>query len=232
MSVFLEELDALCTQNGYEVPKAAMQSMEAYYDCLVITNRQYNLTAIVEPKAAALKHFFDSIVPCALLPKNGRVVDVGSGAGFPIAPLKAVRGDIRAFAIESSKKKCDFIIDAARKAALDITVFHERAEAIAAGKPRESFDACVSRAVAPLSILCELCAPLLKNGGLFLAYKGNYEAELKQAQNALRTLNLEPLQTVRMPHGEYAHHVLVFRKTGENAAKYPRRYAQIVKAPL
>ncbi|MEA5003950.1 MAG: 16S rRNA (guanine(527)-N(7))-methyltransferase RsmG [Christensenella sp.] len=232
MSVFSEELNTLCTQNGYEVSKDALQSMELYYDCMVETNKQYNLTAITAPKDAALKHFFDSIVPCALLPKNGRVVDVGSGAGFPIAPLKAVRKDIRAFAVESSKKKCDFIVEASRQASLDVTVFCERAEVIAAGKPRESFDACVSRAVAPLRVLCELCAPLLKNGGLFFAYKGEYEEELAQAKKALVVLNLQLVEKLRMPHEEYAHHILVFRKTGENAAKYPRRYAQIVKSPL
>ena len=232
MSVFSETLNRLCAHNGFDVPEDAMRSMETYYDCLVETNKQYNLTAIVEPEAAALKHFFDSIVPYALLPKNGRVADVGSGAGFPIVPLKAVRGDIRAFAIESSAKKCDFIVKAAQSAKLDINVFCERAEIVAAGKPRESFDACVSRAVAPLNVLCELCAPLLKNGGLFLAYKGEYEKELTQAKNALKTLNLEFKQAVKMPEAEYGHHVLVFRKTGENAAKYPRRYAQIVKSPL
>lgn len=232
MSEFKEELFALCKQNGYEVSEVSVQSMEAYYHCLVQTNKQYNLTTIIQPKDAALKHFFDSLVPFSLLPKGARVVDVGSGAGFPIAPLKAVRNDIRAFAIESSKKKCDFIIDAAKQAGLDITVFNERAEVIAAGKPRESFDVCVSRAVAPLRILCELCAPLLKNGGMFLAYKGEYEEELEQAQKACKALNLTLQDVIRMPHEEYAHHILVFRKTGENAAKYPRRYAQIAKSPL
>ena len=232
MSVFREELGRLCAQNGFDVSENAMRNMEVYYNCLVETNKKYNLTAIVDPKDAALKHFFDSIVPCALLPQNGRVADVGSGAGFPIVPLKAVREDIHAFAIESSKKKCGFIVDASGKAGLDINVFCERAEIVAMGKPRESFDACVCRAVAPLNVLCELCAPLLKNGGLFMAYKGEYEKELKLAQNALKTLNLELAQTVKMPYEEYGHHVLVFKKTGENMAKYPRKYAQIVKSPL
>ena len=232
MSVFSETLNRLCAHNGFDVPEDAMRSMETYYDCLVETNKQYNLTAIVEPEAAALKHFFDSIVPEGEIPGKSRVVDVGSGAGFPVVPLKILRGDISAFAVESSKKKCDFIVQGAQAARIDVTVMNVRAEELATGKPRESYDVCVSRAVAQLRVLMELCAPLLKDGGRFLAYKGDYEKELNEAAGAMKALNLKLDKVIDMPGGELAHHVLVFHKTGMIAQKYPRRYAQIVKSPL
>lgn len=231
-SEFIQELSALFENGGIAAADGSLKKMEIYYNELVETNRKYNLTAVTEPKDAALKHFFDSAVPCALIPKNSRVVDVGSGAGFPIVPLKILREDIVASAVESSQKKCAFIEEASRKAGVDIKVLNVRAEELAAGKPRESYDVCVSRAVAQLRVLLELCAPLVRPGGLFFAYKGDYEKELGEAKNALKELNLELKQTVCMPHGEYAHHVLVFYKTGTVSAKYPRRYAQIVKSPL
>lgn len=232
MSEFLQELEALFQTGGINVPTGALEKMEAYYNELVETNRMYNLTSVTEPKEAALKHFFDSAVPSALIPKNSRVVDVGSGAGFPIVPLKILREDLDACAVESSQKKCAFIENASLAAGIDVRVLAVRAEELAAGKPRESYDVCVSRAVAQLRVLCELCAPLVRLGGLFFAYKGDYERELGEAKNALKAMNLELREIVKMPHGDYAHHVLIFKKTGGVSAKYPRRYAQITKAPL
>ncbi|WP_082674859.1 16S rRNA (guanine(527)-N(7))-methyltransferase RsmG [Christensenella hongkongensis] len=232
MSEFIDELKTLCRQGGIEAGQDVLERMEEYYECMKETNRLYNLTAITEPKEAALKHFFDSIVPEGEIPGKSRVVDVGSGAGFPVVPLKILRGDISAFAVESSKKKCDFIVQGAQAAGIDVTVMNVRAEELATGKPRESYDVCVSRAVAQLRVLMELCAPLLKDGGRFLAYKGDYEKELNEAAGAMKALNLKLDKVIDMPGGELAHHVLVFHKTGMIAQKYPRRYAQIVKSPL
>lgn len=232
MSEFTQTLSALFEEGGIAANDRAFTQMETYYNELVETNRKYNLTGVTEPGEAALKHFFDSAVPCSLLPKGSSVVDVGSGAGFPIVPLKILRSDIVASAVESSQKKCAFIENASRDAGVDVKVLNVRAEELAAGKPRESYDVCVSRAVAQLRVLAELCSPLVRPGGLFLAYKGDYERELDEAQGALKTLNLSLREVLKMPHGDYAHHVLVFEKQGPVAAKYPRRYAQIMKSPL
>ncbi|MEG1158149.1 MAG: 16S rRNA (guanine(527)-N(7))-methyltransferase RsmG [Christensenellaceae bacterium] len=232
MTEFEIALSELCTDKGYDVSEEAIAKMNVYYDEMVTVNKLYNLTSIVLPKDAALKHFFDSIVPYQKIPKNARVADVGSGAGFPIAPLVILRPDIYAAAIESSKKKCDFIVAAAQKTGIHINVLNARAEEIATGKPRETFDVCVSRAVAPLNVLIELCAPLVKNGGLFMAYKGDCEKELEEAQNAVKLLNLRLEEIIKMPHEKYTHHVLVFKKLGTAALKYPRRYSQIIKNTL
>lgn len=232
MSEFTQELTALFTENGLEPAKRRLSQMEAYYEELVAVNRMHNLTAITAPKDAALRHFFDSVAPQAVIPEGAAVADVGSGAGFPIVPLKIMRGDIRATAVESAGKKCAFIERGSKAAEIDVEVLCTRAEELARGPRRESFDVCVSRAVAQLRVLAELCAPLVRQGGLFLAYKGEYERELAEAQNAAETLNLELADIIKLPCEGYAHHVLVFRKTGMLSPKYPRRYAQIVKTPL
>ena len=232
MTEFCKELEALCRQTGYDVSGQALEKMNAYYDCMVETNAKYNLTAITQPQDAACKHFFDSIVPYRQIPKGAAVVDIGSGPGFPIAPLKAVREDILAVAIESSQKKCNFIENASFVSGIEVEVICARAEEAGQGRQREAFDVCVSRAVAALPVLMELCSPLVKNHGLFFAYKGKYQEELKNAGIAMKALNLELEEVIAMPYGTYEHNVLVFRKKGMLSPKYPRRYAQIIKSPL
>lgn len=232
MSEFTDYLSVLLEKDGYIASKDAILKMEAYYNELVETNKQYNLTAVTEPKEAALKHFYDSIVPCTLIANGASVVDVGSGAGFPIVPLKIMREDIDAVAVEASLKKCTFIEKATKEIDIDVEVVTARAEELGQGIDRENYDVCVSRAVAKLRVLVELCSPLVKQGGLFFAYKGEYEKELEESKDALKALNLELKEVMEMPHGEYAHHILVFQKTASTAKKYPRRYAQIIKAPL
>ena len=232
MSEFERGLMTLLAQAGQAVTKRQFSAMDIYYNELVEVNRTHNLTAVTSPEDAALRHFFDSIVPQALIPRGASVVDVGSGAGFPLVPLKIMREDISATAVESAGKKCAFIERATAAAGVAVTVRCSRAEELARTELRESFDVCVSRAVAQLRVLAELCAPLVKPGGLFLAYKGDYRQELAEAEHALSALGLRLEETVKMPCEGYAHHVLAFRKTGACAAKYPRRYAQIVKSPL
>lgn len=232
MSEFTQELKDLSGKSGYVFTDAELSRMEAYYNELIEVNKVHNLTAVTAPRDAALRHFFDSIAPLGLVPEGASVADVGSGAGFPIVPLKIMRGDIRATAVESAGKKCAFIERGSKAAGIGVEVLCARAEELARGPRRESFDVCVSRAVAQLRVLAELCAPLVRQGGLFLAYKGEYEQELAEAGNAAKALNLELEEVIKLPCEGYAHHVLAFRKTGTLSPKYPRRYAQIVKAPL
>lgn len=232
MSEFTRSLQELFDQAGQTAEQSVLSAMQVYYEELVEVNQTHNLTAVTAPQEAALRHFFDSVTPVSLIPQGARVADVGSGAGFPIAPLKIMRGDISATAIESSGKKCAFIERASAAAGIEISVRCARAEELARTELRESFDVCVSRAVAQLRVLAELCAPLVREGGLFLAYKGDFQEELAQAKNALKALGLSLEETIKMPCEGYEHHVLVFRKQGKTAQKYPRRYAQIVKSPL
>ena len=232
MPEFTQELKSLFEQNGLALTQRQLAEMETYYRELVEVNKIHNLTAVTEPKDAALRHFFDSAAPLGRIPEGAAVADIGSGAGFPIVPLKIMREDIRATAVESAGKKCAFIERGSKAAGIGIEVLCARAEELARGQRRESFDVCVSRAVAQLRVLAEMCAPLVRQGGLFLAYKREYGQELAEAENALGALNLELDEVLKLPCEGYAHHVLVFRKTARVSPKYPRRYAQIAKAPL
>lgn len=232
MDEFLAELHLLCAQNGIELSKEQSEQMSAYYEQLRETNAQYNITAITEPRQAALKHFYDSIVPAAQLPDGAAVADVGSGGGFPAVPLKIVRPDLSMCAIEASGKKCAFIERACTRIGIEMEVINGRAEEMAHSARRESFDVCVSRAVAALPILLELCIPLIRPNGLMFAYKGDDKRELQEAQNAMRVLDIRLKETVKMRVEGYGHSVLIFEKEAPSAKKYPRNYAQISKRPL
>lgn len=232
MSEFLDYLKDECGKCGFVLTDEMAGAMEVYYDQLIAANKTVNLTAVTKAEDAAFKHFLDSVAPYASLPQGGMVADVGSGAGFPIVPLKIIRPDIDATAIEASQKKCDFIATAATKAGVGLHVVNGRAEELGRGELRERFDVCVSRAVAPLRMLLELCAPLAKAGGLVIAYKGNYEAELEEAGNAMEQLNLELEEIVKLPCAGMEHNTLLLRKTAPTEEKYPRSFARIKKNPL
>ena len=161
----------------------------------------FNLTAIVEEDSAAWLHFYDSIFCASLIPQGAKVLDVGTGAGFPGIPLKIVRPDIQLTLMDSAGKKVDFVQSAAERLKIEAGVLCARAEEAAAGPMRESFDVCVSRAVASLPVLSELCLPYVRVGGVFLAYKTAYEEELADAQNALDLLGGSFREAVRSDAG-------------------------------
>jgi len=227
MSIFLETMKGLCP--GLE--ESQLEAMYSYYRLLVKSNREFNLTSVTDERDAAFKHFYDSIFCEDLIPKDARVLDVGAGAGFPGIPLAIVRPDIRLTLMDSALKKANFMEKAALSAGLDVRVICARAEEAAKDGLRESFDVCVSRALAGMDMLLELCLPFVREGGLFLAFKGEYTEELSHAQNALLQLS-GMFEEAVCGGGGLNHNVLVIRKTGATPEKYPRRYARIQKNPL
>ncbi|MBD5560975.1 MAG: 16S rRNA (guanine(527)-N(7))-methyltransferase RsmG [Clostridia bacterium] len=229
---FITELKALCAAGGIPISDAQLEQMNAYYEILRAENQKYNLTAVTTPEEAALKHFYDSIVPCGIIEQDASLVDVGSGGGFPGVPLKIMRPDIQVTALESSQKKCTFIETAARAAGVAVTTVSARAEEEARGPLRESFDVLTARAVAALPVLVEITSGLVKPDGMLLLYKADYTEEIQAAEGGLKKLNLEFSEAIALPGGNLAHFVLVFRKTGSTPAELPRRYAQIKKKPL
>ncbi len=234
MSEFTEELRSLFDACSYPLSDAQMLQMEQYYNCLLRENAKYNITTIAQPKEAALKHFLDSVVPCAELPANACVIDVGSGGGFPAAPITVLRPDVQMHALEATGKKCAFITMAAQEAGIQLQTLQARAEE-AAQQPqwREKYDVCVSRAVADLPILMELCAGFVKQGGLFMAYKSSsVKEEMQRAANAMETLGLKFEKQLHLPLEEYDHNVLIYKKNKPIPEKYPRNNAQIRKRPL
>jgi 16S rRNA (guanine527-N7)-methyltransferase len=195
-----------------------------------------NLTAITDDADFARLHLLDSAALLSVADFRGkRVVDVGTGAGFPGVPLRILCPDVRMTLLDSTGKRIDFLREAC--AALGLTgvdCVHARAEEFAA-EHRESFDLAVSRAVAALPVLCELCLPLVKVGGQFLAMKSaRSDEELEGAMDAITTLGgrLADVVDYAIPGSDVTHRVIVIDKTDKTPKQYPRQYGQIKKKPL
>ena len=207
-----------------------------YADMLVETNKVMNLTAITEPSEIAALHFLDS---ASLLPladfKDKTVADVGTGAGFPGVPLRILEPSIKLTLLDSLNKRIDFLKGVCQELGMkDVDCVHARAEEFAAAH-RESFDIVTSRAVASLPLLCELCLPLVKQGGYFLSMKSvEADDEQKQAYTAIKTLGgqVEKVTDYTIPGTDVSHRLIFIKKIGETPKKYPRAFAKIKKNPL
>ena len=218
-------------------PEAAPQLAE-YGRLLIEKNQVMNLTAITEPDKVAQLHMLDS---AALLTgadfQNKSLLDVGTGAGFPGLPLKLVEPSIRLTLLDSLGKRVNWLAEiSAQLGAEDVVCVHARAEeqALQPGW-RDSFDRVTSRAVADLSVLCELCLPYVKVGGLFLAMKStDCEQELSRAARGIALLGgqLRPGFDYTIPGTDVTHRVVVVEKVKPTPKGYPRRFAKIQKSPL
>ena len=209
--------------------------MEYLYNELIRVNSYMNLTAITDVTGVVYRHIADCLCAAKFIPKNAKVMDVGCGGGFPTLPLAIARPDLEITALDSTAKKLEFVKSVAKDLSLSVKNLPARAEEVA-NDPlyREAFDVCVSRAVARLSILDELCLPFVKVGGLFLALKGqDHEAELKEAR-----LGIERLGGKVLSDAEYlipdagTRSVTVIEKIKNTPKEYPRAFAKIKKAPL
>lgn len=214
----------------------AAPSLLRFGELLLEKNKVMNLTAITEPADVAALHFLDSAALLTLTDFKGKsVVDVGTGAGFPGMPLKILEPTIRMTLLDSLGKRITFLQEVCDNLKLtDVACVHARAEEFAA-EHRGQFDFATSRAVANLSVLCELCLPLVKTGGYFLAMKSvDSDAELKDAERAIRTLcgRVERWADYRIPGTEVIHRVIFIKKEAETPKKYPRAFAKIKKNPL
>jgi 16S rRNA (guanine527-N7)-methyltransferase len=225
--VFKTRLQELAPTLGEE----QINLMHSYFELMVVANAEFNLTSIVEEDKAAELHFYDSIFCSQLITQNARVLDIGTGAGFPGIPLKIARPDIQLTVMDATGKKINFVANAAKQLDIEAEAVCARAEEKATGNLRESFDVCVSRAVASLRILCELCLPYVQVGGVFLAYKSDYEAELKEAAGAIRLLG-GSFQQALPGNSVNNHAVLAITKIKRTPIEYPRRFARILKSPL
>lgn len=215
---------------------ACIEALEEFSRMLLEKNKVMNLTAITDPEEVAALHLLDSL---ALIGAAGldhqRVVDVGTGAGFPGVPLAIALPELQVTLLDSLGKRISFLQEACGALGLEnVSYAHDRAEEFAA-KHRESFDLAVSRAVAPLPMLCELCLPLVKEGGRFLAMKSSHsEEEIRQSEAAISALGgqLGRLVDYRIPTTDVVHRIVFVEKTRPTPKKYPRRFAQMKKQPL
>ena len=214
----------------------AAERYARYAFLLEETNKVMNLTAIEGEDDIARLHFLDSAALLTLAElRAGRVIDVGTGAGFPGLALKIAQPEMELVLLDSLDKRIGFLRECCRELELEgVECVHARAEEIPAGM-RESFDVAVSRAVARLNVLCELCIPYVRPGGLFIAMKGPEHAEeLNEANSAIKLLGakVESERDYRIPGTDVVHSAILIRKLTPTPAKYPRRWAQIKKQPL
>ena len=234
----MEQMEPILRQ-GLEalgLPTDAIPRLQRYAELLLETNKVMNLTAITDPDDVATLHFLDCAALLTLADFRGKsVVDVGTGAGFPGMPLRLVEPSIRLTLLDSLGKRVNFLQTVCDELGLtDMACIHGRAEEFAAGH-RGIYDLAVSRAVASLPVLSELCLPLVKVGGSFLAMKSvDSDQELRSAETALRNLGGETAQ-VRdyvIPGTQIRHRLVLVKKIRETPKKYPRLFAKIKKNPL
>ncbi len=228
------ELDKLKIEWSDEM----IDKFNIFYDLLIEWNKKINLTAITEYDDVVIKHFIDSILILTFTDiDNKRLIDVGTGAGFPGIPLKILKPDCEIFLIDSLNKRVRFLEYVSDSLGLrNITLLHGRAEDLARDKGlRETFDYSVSRAVSNLCTLSEYCIPFLKRGGLFISYKSDKsDDEIKSSLNAINILGskIETVEERYLPGGEIKRKFVVIKKINEVSNKYPRKAGIPVKDPL
>ena len=218
---------------GRALDGQAVDTLCAFGAALLEKNRVMNLTAITEPAAVAQLHFLDSLALLDAAPLAGRsVIDVGCGAGFPGVPLKIAESSIRLTLLDSLAKRMNWLAEVLPELGVQAEIVTARAEEYAAQR-REQYDFAVSRAVARLNVLAELCLPFVRVGGQFLAMKGALaQEEVDEARRAIRTLGGQVKKIYEYPVADTTHRVVVVQKIAPTPKQYPRAFAKIKKSPL
>jgi len=236
---FRDEMVQAAAAYGISLSDRQLEQFEQYFVLLMNWNQKMNLTAITEPHEVAVKHMIDSlsVYDAALFPVGLRLIDVGTGAGFPGIPLKILRPDLRLTLLDSLNKRVRFLETVVQELGLkDVVCLHARAEEAARQKIyREQFDMAVSRAVARLPVLAEYTLPFVKSGGIFAAMKGmKYQEEADAATHAIRVLGggAMRLAPVKLPGLEDVRAVIYIEKKGKTPAAYPRKAGIPEKNPL
>lgn len=229
---FIEETKKI----GIEINQYQLNQLDQYYEMLVETNKKINLTNIIEAEDVYLKHFYDSLAIAKIcnLANINSLCDIGTGAGFPGMVLKIIYPNIKMVLIDSTEKKIKFLNEVIEKLQLkNIEAINIRAEAYASNN-REVFDIVTSRAVARLSILTELCLPLVKINGYFISMKGNAKEELDEIENNLQKLNskIEKIEIFTLPKEESHRTLILIKKEKATEKRYPREFREIKKKPL
>ena len=219
---------------GLDTEKA--ETLALFAALMLAKNAVMNLTRITEPDAVAQLHLLDSAALLRFADLRGKkAVDVGTGAGFPGMPLRILEPDFDLTLLDSLGKRVEWLREACDTLSLRrVECVHARAEEFAAEK-REQFDFALSRAVANLQVLCELCLPLVCVGGRFLAMKSvDSDEEINAAKNAVKTLGgkIAAIEDYTIPTSSVVHRLVIIEKTAPTPKGYPRAFAKIKKSPL
>jgi 16S rRNA (guanine527-N7)-methyltransferase len=251
----MENLAKMAAEFGIVLTQEQLNQFEEYYERLIEKNKVMNLTAITEKEDVILKHFLDSLSIAEYvqfgengsseqsgkkkicLPKHCKILDMGTGAGFPGIPLKIAFPETEIVLADSLKKRIGFLEEVIKGLSLEqIEAVHARAEEMARKEEyRENFELCVSRAVANLSVLAEYCLPFVKVDGYFVAYKaGNAEQEIEESKKAVSVLGgkLMAVEVFRLPQSDIARTFVVIKKVKMTGKKYPRSAGKPGKEPI
>ena len=212
---------------------------EKFYSLLLERNKVMNLTRITDEKEIIIKHFVDSLMICKAIEMDNveRMIDVGTGAGFPGIPIKIIWPNIKVTLLDSLEKRVGFLNEVIDELDLEgIEAIHGRAEDLGQNENyREKYDLCVSRAVSNLSTLSEYCIPLVKEHGAFISYKANEsDEEIKDAKAAIEILggSIESIKEEIIPGDNIVRKFVIIRKIRKTDSKYPRKAGKPSKKPL
>ena len=235
----LKVLEQGCEELGITLNEVQKQQFITFYEYLVEKNKVMNLTGITEFQEVLIKHFLDSLacVKAVDMSRIKRIMDIGTGAGFPGVPLKIAFPHLEACLLDSLKKRVNFLEETFQLLKLEnITAIHGRAEEYAKNKQyRETYDLCVSRAVSNLATLSEYCLPYVKTGGYFISYKsGTVQEEVEQAQKAVKILGgkIQDIVYFQLPDSEIQRSLVVIEKIKATPGRYPRKAGTPLKEPL
>lgn len=208
-----------------------------FMNLLIEKNKVMNLTGITEPKEIILKHFIDSLTILKHIEENNRVIDIGTGAGFPGIPLKIAQNSLEMTLLDSLNKRINFLNEVIDITKLDkVRTIHGRAEDFGQNlEYREKFDVAVSRAVAPLNILIEYMLPFIKIGGKCICMKGNNcEEEIENAKNPIEILGgkIEQIEKINLSKSDNKRTILVIKKIKKTDKQYPRKAGIPTKKPI
>lgn len=208
-----------------------------YMKLLLEWNKKINLTAIIEPKEIITKHFVDSLTAARHIESECKVIDCGTGAGFPGIPLSILKEDVQFVLFDSLNKRVNFLNEVIKELQLkNVTAIHVRAEELAYNKDyREKFDYAISRAVANMSTLLEYLLPFCRVGGMAICMKGvNIKEEIDNCKIALQKLNgkIDRIDNFNLPNSDYIRNIVIVRKVRNVPQTFPRRQGKPAKEPL
>lgn len=234
-----QRFPAMLQEQGITLTDQQLEQYEKYYETLVEWNEKMNLTAITEEDEVYLKHFYDSLTASFYFDftKEITLLDVGAGAGFPSIPLKIAFPHLKVNIVDSLKKRIGFLEHLKEELQLqEVSFYHDRAETFGQNKDfREQYDVVIARAVARMPVLAELCLPLVKVGGHFIAMKGSDATdEIKEGKKAVKLLGgtYENDYSFQLPIEESMRHIIVVKKEKTTPKKYPRKPGTPNKQPL
>ena len=232
----LEVLKSGALELGFELSPTQLDQLDAFAEMLIDANRKLNLTRITSPEDIVISHYLDSLTCLTTVPveQNAHVIDVGTGAGFPGIPIAIARPDLSVTLLDSLRKRLDFLGEAASTLELrNVKAVHARAEdAGRESQYRDSYDLAVTRALANMRVLVELCLPFVKPGEYLIAQKGaDVEDEVDRSRTIVGQLGAKVIRTKRVtvPHSDIEHTLVLVQKLRPTPETFPRKWKRIAE---